>query len=304
MKEAVIAVFSGLFSPEQMKQNEPMNNHTSFRIGGNADVFITPYNYEQVRMIVRICDRYNIEYFVIGNGSNILVRDKGFRGVIISLDRNMSSFEIINSTQIKADAGALLSAIANAALDNSLDGFEFASGIPGTIGGAIYMNAGAYGGEIKDVFVCADVLTKDGQIRTITANEIEFGYRTSNVQKEGMIVLNATIQLNKGDYNSIKEKIRDFNKRRADKQPLGKPSAGSTFKRPEGYFAGKLIMDSGLRGFKIGGAQVSEKHCGFIINNGGATAEDIINLISHIKNVVLKNYGITLEPEIRIIGEG
>ncbi|MDR2903285.1 MAG: UDP-N-acetylmuramate dehydrogenase [Clostridiales bacterium] len=303
MKQDFVIALGALYAPEQMKKNEPMAKHTSFKAGGCADIFVSPADHEQLKRTIRLCLRFGMPYFVIGNGSNILVRDKGFRGVVISIDKAMSAVELLADDRIKAEAGAQLSAVANFALKQGLAGFEFAGGIPGTVGGAVYMNAGAYGGEMKDVFASAEVMTADGAIRTITADEIDFGYRKSKVQQDGLIVLSCVIALTKGDPEAIKEKMRDFSRRRADKQPLEKASAGSTFKRPEGHFAGKLIMDSGLGGFQIGAAQVSEKHCGFVINNGGATAADILNLMTHVRGVVYQNYGVTLEPEVRIIGE-
>jgi len=286
--------------PEQIKQNEPMSNHTTFKIGGAARFFITPYNTNEVFNIINECHRTDTKYIVIGNGSNLLFADEGYDGVVIST-KKIDFCELVSDTAIKAGAGANLSKIANCALDNSLSGFEFASGIPGSLGGAVYMNAGAYNGEIRDVFESAEVLDSDGNIKTLTLNDMAFGYRKSIAQKDKLIILSAVINLQKGDYMEIKNNMLSFNKQRAEKQPIEKPSAGSAFKRPPGHFAGKLIMDCGFRGYTIGGAQVSEKHCGFIINKGGATAQDVLELINHIIKTVQERYGIVLEPEIKVI---
>ncbi len=302
MKEAIVSTLYELFPREQIKLNEPMKNHTSFKTGGNADVFIIPRNVAELRVAVRFCNNESLPYYVIGNGSNLLVRDKGFRGVIISTEA-LKGCKVINETEVEIEAGCLLAYAAKIALKHNLSGFEFASGIPGTFGGAVCMNAGAYDGEIKNVFVSGEVLMPNGSIAKLSADEMGFGYRTSNVQKNGWIVLSGVIGLLPGNYPDINAKMLELNKRRHDKQPLEKPSAGSTFKRPEGYFAGKLIMDSSLRGFSIGGAQVSEKHCGFVINNNGATSDDIIKLIEHVKKVVFDKQGVVLEPEVKIIGE-
>ena len=239
---------------------------------------------------------------MLGNGSNLLVSDSGYRGVIIQMDRNMGDIEL-KGTEIRACAGALLSSVAAAARKASLTGFEFAGGIPGTLGGAVVMNAGAYGGEMKDVLREVTVMTKEGDIRVIPSDRLELGYRTSIIKKAGYLVLEAVISLEKGDPQAIQEKTKELASKRTEKQPLDYPSAGSTFKRPEGYFAGKLIMDSGLRGFRVGGAQVSEKHCGFVINTGGATAKDVKELMDHVIRTVKEKYNITLEPEVKFLGE-
>lgn len=282
--------------------DEPMSQHTTFRIGGPADVFVMPENYEQIREVLRLCKEEKLPFFVLGNGSNLLVSDSGYRGVIIQMDRNMEEIRL-DGEEIHACAGALLSSVAVAARNASLTGFEFAGGIPGTIGGAAVMNAGAYGGELKDVLKEVTVMTREGEILTIPAEKMEMGYRTSIIKTAGYLVLEAVISLKKGDEEAIRATMKDLSERRTEKQPLDYPSAGSTFKRPEGYFAGKLIMDSGLRGYRVGGAQVSEKHCGFVINAGGATAEDVRSLMDHVIQVVREKYGVTLEPEVKFLGD-
>ena len=287
---------------ENVMKDEPMKKHTTFRIGGPADVFVMPRTIEEVSKALEICRQEQLPYFILGNGSNLLVSDQGYRGVIIQLDRNMEEITV-DGTEIRAAAGALLSSIAVAARRASLAGFEFAGGIPGTLGGAVVMNAGAYGGEMKDVLKEVTVMTGNGEIRVIPASELEMGYRTSIIKKAGYLVLGATISLKEGNLEEIKALTRELSEKRTSKQPLEFPSAGSTFKRPEGYFAGKLIMDSGLRGYQIGGARVSDKHCGFVINAGDATAQDVVALIDHVTEVVREKYGVTLEPEVKFLGD-
>lgn len=302
MKEEMRQKFIGIFGNNRVLFDEPMSQHTTFRIGGPADVFVMPENYEQIREVLRLCREEKLPFFVLGNGSNLLVSDSGYRGVIIQMDRNMEEIRL-DGEEIHACAGALLSSVAVAARNASLTGFEFAGGIPGTIGGAAVMNAGAYGGELKDVLKEVTVMTREGEILTIPAEKMEMGYRTSIIKTAGYLVLEAVISLKKGDEEAIRATMKDLSERRTEKQPLDYPSAGSTFKRPEGYFAGKLIMDSGLRGYRVGGAQVSEKHCGFVINAGGATAEDVRSLMDHVIRVVREKYGVTLEPEVKFLGD-
>ena len=302
MNEAVKQKFCQVLGKEQVLFEEPMKSHTTFRIGGPAEVFIMPKSIKQVQMAVEICQEEQIPYFILGNGSNLLVSDRGYRGVIIQMDRNMGEIQV-EGTEIQAAAGALLSSIAVAARRESLTGFEFAGGIPGTLGGAVVMNAGAYGGEIKDVLKEVTVMDGDGKIFTLPASELEMGYRTSIIKTAGYLVLSARITLSRGKEEDIKARTRELSEMRTQKQPLDYPSAGSTFKRPEGYFAGKLIMDSGLRGYSVGGAMVSEKHCGFVINKGNATAEDVVSLMKHVTEVVQEKYGVTLEPEVKFLGE-
>ncbi|MDO4518758.1 MAG: UDP-N-acetylmuramate dehydrogenase [Eubacteriales bacterium] len=302
MTKSLKEIFIDILGEERVLSDEPMKNHTTFRIGGNADYFLIPDSIDSVKEIINICKESNMPYFILGNGSNLLVSDKGYRGVVIQLYKNVSSISIEENV-INAEAGALLSSIAAQARNASLTGFEFAGGIPGTIGGAVVMNAGAYGGEMKDVLVSATVLTDKGEIKEIPVEELELGYRTSVVKTAGYIVLGAKIRLQKGDIEAIKARMKELTDMRTSKQPLEFPSAGSTFKRPEGYFAGKLIMDSGLRGYQVGGAQVAEKHCGFVINRGDATAQDVVTLMNDVISKVKEKYGVTLEPEVKFLGE-
>lgn len=286
---------------EAIALNEPMSKHTTFRIGGNADMFVSP-EIGQVPQIIAMAKEYQIPVTIIGNGSNLLVGDKGIRGLVVSFGK-AADYVNAEGKRITAGAGALLSKIAAEALKNSLAGFEFAAGIPGTLGGALVMNAGAYGGEMKDVLVSAKVLTKEGEVKELSAEELDLSYRHSCIPEKEYIVLEATIELQEGNEESIREIMGDFRNRRVDKQPLEYPSAGSTFKRPEGYFAGKLIQDADLRGYTVGGAQVSEKHCGFVINKGGATAADVCQLIADVKEKVYDKFQVELEPEVKMIGE-
>lgn len=282
--------------------DEPMSRHTTFRVGGPADFFVTPKAKEEVRDVVRICKEAGMPYYIIGNGSNLLVSDAGYRGVIVQIYKEMNEVKV-EGDLVKAQAGALLSGIAAKAMGAELSGFEFASGIPGTIGGACVMNAGAYGGEMKDVLESVTVLTGEGKIIELGRNELELGYRTSVIAKKGYIVLGAVLKLERGDGEKIKTYMDELKEKRVTKQPLEYPSAGSTFKRPEGYFAGKLIEDAGLRGFQVGGAQVSEKHCGFVINRDHATAADIMELMRQVQIRVKENSGVDLEPEVKRLGD-
>ena len=302
MKEEIRPKFCELIGKERVLFEEPMSRHTTFRIGGPAEVFLMPESYGQIQKILKLCQKEKIPFFILGNGSNLLVSDSGYRGVIIQMDRNMGEIRL-EGNEIRACAGALLSSIAAAAKKASLTGFEFAGGIPGTLGGAVMMNAGAYGGEMKDVLKEVTVMDAEGDIIVLPADKLEMGYRTSIIKTAGYLVLEAVISLEKGREEEIQAKMKELADRRVEKQPLEFPSAGSTFKRPEGYFAGKLIMDSGLGGYRIGGAQVSEKHCGFVINAGGATAKDVVELMDHIINTVKEKFGVTLEPEVRFLGD-
>jgi UDP-N-acetylmuramate dehydrogenase len=287
---------------EQILLNESMKKHTSFRIGGPADIMVVPHDTEQVKTAIEIFKAHNIPYFIMGRGSNLLVRDKGIRGGVIKLADGFSKAKVTDR-QIQAQAGILLSSLSNLALRAELTGLEFTSGIPGTLGGAVAMNAGAYGGEIKDVIEKVIVLDENQKVLSFTNSEMNFGYRKSIVQNTKMIVLEVYMTLEKGNYQESKEKIKELTKRRREKQPLNYPSAGSTFKRPVGYYAGKLIQDSGLKGMRVGNAQISELHSGFIINMGDATAEDVIKLIEKVKTRVYDRFGVNLEPELKIIGE-
>lgn len=299
---SIIEWLTARIPEENIKQNEPMKAHTSFKIGGEADVFVSPTTKEQLVDVINICKTHQVPYYIIGNGSNLLVSDKGFRGVIIEVSKNLSAIRV-EDNRIVAQSGALLARIAKVAEGESLTGFEFAHGIPGTLGGAVTMNAGAYDGEISHVIVSAEVIDEAGSIKILSKDELELGYRTSIIQKKGYIVLEATIQLQQGIQENITARMKELAQKRRDKQPLEYPSAGSTFKRPVGHFAGKLIMDSGLRGFAIGGAKVADKHCGFVINSDEATFEDVMNLIEHIQHVVKDKFQVDLEPEVRVIGE-
>ena len=302
MNSEIRKMFCDLLGEDRVFTEEAMSQHTTFKIGGPADYFLMPDKGEDVGRVIKICKEKEIPYFILGNGSNLLVGDGGYRGAVIQIYRNMSSVTV-EGNEITAQAGALLSAVAAAAKNASLTGFEFAGGIPGTIGGAVVMNAGAYGGEMKDVLTEVTVMNAEGDIFTLPTEELELGYRTSIIKTAGYIVLEAKIRLKEGDPEVIRETMKDLTIRRTTKQPLEYPSAGSTFKRPEGYFAGKLIMDSGLAGYQVGGAQVSEKQCGFVINAGDATARDVRTLMDNVRDIVYKKYGVTLEPEVKFLGE-
>lgn len=300
-KKDIKRIFSDNENIGKVLLDEPMKNHTSFKIGGPADIMIIPGNEKELIEGIKICKDNNINYYIMGNGSNLLVSDKGIEGVVIKISEEFGDI-VVNDTTIKAESGALLTVVSKKALKNSLTGLEFASGIPGSIGGAITMNAGAYGGEMKDIVTKVRCLNGDGNIVEYSNEEMKFRYRKSRVEEEGLIVLSVEMELEKGDYKTIEERMRELTEKRTSKQPLHLPSAGSTFKRPEGYFAGKLIDDSGLRGIRHGGAQVSEKHCGFIVNIDKATSEDVRTLIRTVQKIVKDNYGVELETELKIIG--
>jgi len=279
---------------------EPMKAHTTFRIGGPADIYVEPA-YSDIADILLFLKGENVPFTVIGNGSNLLVSDAGIEGVVIALGKKSSAITISGDT-IVAEAGALLSTVANAAADAGLTGLEFASGIPGSLGGAVYMNAGAYGGEIKDVLESATVINADLEKQIFTPEDLDLSYRHSILMEKGGFVTDVTIKLAQGNKDEIKGRIEEIRNQRVSKQPLNYPSAGSTFKRPEGYFAGKLIDDAGLRGYSVGGAQVSEKHCGFVINKDNATASDVLKLMHNVDDIVYNKFGVHLTPEVRIIG--
>ena len=295
-------MFCMTLGSDNVRLHEPMKKHTTFRIGGPADYYLCPHSTEELQKILQICRENKLEFFILGNGSNLWVSDKGYRGVVIQLWKNFSDIETEDNT-ITVKAGALLSKVAAEALEESLTGMEFASGIPGTMGGAVMMNAGAYGGEMKDIIREVTVLTREGELLTLSKEEMNFGYRTSVVKEKGYVVISAELQLRKGDREEIRKVMDELKERRVTKQPLDMPSAGSTFKRPEGYFAGKLIMDAGLRGFSVGGAQISEKHCGFVVNKGDATAADVLGLIGEVQKRVQEKFGVALEPEVKFLGE-
>lgn len=279
---------------------EPMKNHTSFRIGGPADIFVSVTSEDEITGSLSFFSQHDIPVTVIGNGSNLLVSDRGIEGAVVCISKGFSAVEC-NVNEICAQSGALLSRIANTALEHSLTGVEFASGIPGTVGGAVVMNAGAYGGEMKDCVVTTRYVDSNGTICTCTGDEHKFGYRKSRFTN-GEIILSVTLSLQNGSRDDIKETMRSLAEKRRDKQPLEYPSAGSTFKRPEGAYAAKLIDDAGLRGYSVGDAAVSDKHCGFVINKGNASFEDVITLMKHIQLTVSEKFGYILEPEVRILG--
>lgn len=301
IEEKIYQLLEAAAGTDHIYREEPMKNHTTFRIGGNAEVFAAPDSADGIERVLQICREENIPCTVIGNGSNLLVGDRGVCGVVLQIYRNYASIRI-EGTDLYVQAGALLGQTAAAAAREGLTGLEFASGIPGTIGGAAAMNAGAYGGEMKDVLVWVKAIDRDGYVRQYAAAELELGYRTSRIQKEALVVLEVKLTLQQGDPVKIRERMEELKEQRVAKQPLEYPSAGSTFKRPEGYFAGKLIMDAGLRGFSVGDAQVSEKHCGFVINRGNATAADVMALVSQVQTIVEEKFGVRLELEVRRIG--
>lgn len=302
MTDRISRRFCEIVGENKVLEQEPMARHTTFRIGGPADYFVELGNIEQIRAAIQVCREENLPWFVLGRGSNLLVSDKGYRGVILSIYKDFQKTEIQGET-VTVQAGVLLTTLSGKVLDASLTGLEFASGIPGTIGGAVVMNAGAYGGEMKDIVRKVTVLDQDGEVRTLTCGEMQFGYRTSLAKKKGYIVLGAELTLKQGEKEKIREEMQALKAKRIEKQPLEFPSAGSTFKRPEGYFAGKLIMDAGLRGAAVGGAQVSEKHCGFVVNTGNATAADVRELMRQVQGKVQEQFGVHLEPEVRFLGE-
>lgn len=281
--------------------DESMKNHSTFKIGGTADLFLTPQSTDDAVKAVSILKSRGIPFFVLGNGSNLLVGDRGIRGAVLCLAK-ADGFEI-NGTNIRADAGITLARLANEAAKNSLTGLEFAAGIPGTLGGGIVMNAGAYGGELCDVVTRVRYIDEAGELCECGADECSFAYRTSRFQDSNLTIIGCDIELSRGDESKIRARMQELKQQRSEKQPLDKPSAGSAFKRPEGFFAAKLIDDCGLRGVSVGGAAVSEKHTGFIVNNGDATAADVRALIEYVRKTVLEKTGVSLTPEIRFVGE-
>lgn len=287
---------------DNILKNEPMSAHTTIQAGGPADIFVTPYDTDNAIEIIDLCKENGFPYFVIGRGSNVIVRDGGLRGVVISTTERMKSIKV-SGTLIEVEAGALLSKIANTALESNLTGFEFASGIPGSAGGAVTMNAGAYGRQMEDVVLNSTAIDNMGNVIIMQNKEHKFSHRNSIFQQPGWIVLKTVFKLEKGDGTEIKAKMDELNQSRKEKQPLEMPSAGSVFKRPAGNFAGKLIEDCGLKGYSIGGAQISERHAGFIINRCSATASDIISLISYVQQTVLEKTGVQLVPEVKILGD-
>ena len=302
MKPGFFKQLCEIAGKENVRTDEPMKQHTTFRIGGAADYFVSPQTTDQIKNIIDLCKSEEMPWYVIGNGSNLLVSDRGFRGVIIQLFKNFSDLRV-EGDRLYVQAGTLLSRTAKKALEASLTGFEFAAGIPGTIGGAVVMNAGAYGGEMRDIIETVTVLDETGAQHVLSVEELELGYRTSCILKKHYIVTQAVLKLAAGEEQAIRARMKELATQRAEKQPLEYPSAGSTFKRPEGYFAGKLIMDAGLRGYRVGGAQVSQKHCGFVVNTGNATAQDVRTLIADVSAEVDRQFQVKLEPEIKMLGE-
>ncbi len=299
-KEKVYNDLCDIAGDGAVMRDEPMSRHTTFRVGGPADFLVTP-DMDSLPKVTEYCMELDIPCLIIGNGSNLLSADGGVIGVVVEVGKAMAEISV-EGTFIKAGAGALLSAVAAEAARQSLTGMEFAAGIPGSAGGAAVMNAGAYGGEMKDILSSVTVLTPEGEIKEIPGSELDLSYRHSIIPEKEYIVMSVTYSLEEGRQEDILARMEELRNKRASKQPLEYPSAGSTFKRPEGYFAGKLIEDAGLRGYSIGGAQVSEKHCGFVINRGDATAADIRALMSHIQETVKEKFGVELEPEVKMIG--
>ena len=287
----------------KIKYNEPMNKYTTIKVGGNADVLVIPENIQDVINTLKFAKENNIPVTIIGNGSKLLVLDKGIRGIVIKFGSKFSNIEI-SGEYITVDAGMTLPRLAIIAKDNSLSGLEFAAGIPGNVGGAVYMNAGAYGSEMSKVIEQVTYIDEDLNIKTVTNEECKFGYRKSIFRDAKKVILSAKLKLNSGNKEEIEETMKQNNEARKTKQPLEYPNAGSTFKRPEGYFVGKLIDDLGLKGYQIGDAQVSTKHSGFIVNKGNASAKDVTELINYIKEKVLESYNVKLEEEIIVLGEG
>ncbi len=288
---------------EQVRLKETMEAHTSLHIGGKADYFVTPTATDEIKQLVSLCRQENIPYYIMGNGSNLLVSDQGYHGLILQLGEEFSKVWVKDGCRMTAQAGILLARLANTAAEHSLTGLEFASGIPGSLGGAVTMNAGAYDGEMKHCLTGARALDEEGNVIELNREELELGYRTSVLQKKNLILLEADLRLSEGDTAAIRQRMNELNAQRREKQPLDKFSAGSTFKRPPGYFAGKLISEAGLRGYRVGGAAVSEKHCGFLINLDHATAEDFAKLIEDVTRIVEDKFGVRLEPEVKFLGD-
>lgn len=300
ISEAIINSLQSLLGEENVLVSEPMKKHTTFRIGGEADVFVRIDSKELLARVLRYLGQVEVPYYVLGNGSNLLVPDEGYRGVILEIGDKISEVTVDGDALI-CQAGAPMAKVARTALEHGLTGFEFAAGIPGTIGGGVVMNAGAYGGELKNVVTQVTVLDRSGEELVFDNAAMEFGYRSSLIKRYPYIVTEVRVQLENGDKDVIKEKMDDLSARRREKQPLEYPSAGSTFKRPEGYFAGALIQEAGLKGYSVGGARVSQKHSGFVINTGDATAADVQELMAHVQKTVKEKFGVVLEPEVIVL---
>jgi UDP-N-acetylmuramate dehydrogenase len=301
MNDGIVNRLKSIVGETNVRVNEPMKNHTTFKIGGSARVFVTPEKPEQIQDIVNLGREQTVPIHIIGNGSNLLVSDEGVEGIVVAVFGKLAGYDICDTT-INVQAGMSLIALSNIAADAGLSGLEFASGIPGSVGGAIYMNAGAYDGQMSDVVVNVTVIDGDNNIEVLSAEDLDFGYRSSIIAKKNMIVLSARLQLTRANEIAIKSRMNEFSELRKLKQPLEYPSAGSTFKRPEGYFAGKLISDAGLKGYTVGGAQVSEKHAGFIVNTGNATAKDVVALCDYVTAQVFEKNGVKLELEVKKLG--
>lgn len=301
--EDIYSKIQKIIVKERVFKNVKMGKYTSFRTGGSSEILLIIEQIDELKQILSLLTKENVPHILLGNGSNILVKDGGYRGVIIKLGDKFNEIEV-NGKNITAYAGARISTVAKEAMENSLTGMEFASGIPGSVGGGVYMNAGAYGGEIQDIIQSVKAISKDGSKEyELSQEEMKFNYRHSIFHENGDIIISAVFKLEKGDRNFISSEMKQLMSRRNEKQPVNLPSAGSFFKRPEGYFAGKLIQDSGLKGLSVGGAQVSPLHAGFIVNNGEATATDILDLMRLVQNTVFDKFGVKLEPEVRILGD-
>lgn len=294
-------LFSKIYKDSQIQLDAKMSENIYFKVGGPVDILLTPNTVQQLKDAITICKKNKIPFYVIGNGSNLLVKDGGIRGVVIKLSE-LNKIERVGN-KIIAECGALLKDVSTEAVKGALSGFQFACGIPGSVGGAVFMNAGAYDGEISFVIESAEVLDENQEIIVLTKEQLNLGYRQSIVMEKGYVVLSATFNLTPGDKEKIQARVDELTTRREERQPLEYPSAGSTFKRPEGYFAGKLIEDAGLKGFTIGGASVSDKHAGFVVNNGNGTAKDVLDVIYHVRDEVKRQFGVDLYPEVRILGE-
>lgn len=302
MEDLFLKDLSKILIPEQIRLKEPMSRHTTLHIGGVAEYMIMPSSVEEIKQVLLLCKNNNMPFYIMGNGSNLLVSDLGYRGLIIKLTERFSKITVTEEGIVHAQAGVLMSKLSSVIARHELTGFEFGAGIPGTLGGAVAMNAGAYGGEIKQILISAIVIDQEGEVHTIDNDSLQLGYRSSILQKKDLCLLEATMRFSKGERRQILDKIHELNSLRLLKQPLDKYSAGSTFKRPEGYFAGKLISDAGLKGYQIGGAAVSDKHCGFLINKDNATAKDFMTLINEVVKIVEGKFGVILEPEVKILG--
>lgn len=303
----LVEELNNIMGQENVCEKELMKNHTTFRIGGPADILVSPATDRSLIEGIRLCQSRKVPFYIIGNGSNLLVGDRGFRGVIFKICKNLNAVTMEESDAgeklyVKAGAGCMLAKLAKEVSAAGYTGFEFATGIPGTLGGAVAMNAGAYGGEMKQIIRSARIVDPSGDIRELALDALELGYRKSRIQTEQLIVLSVSMEFQKGDVQAILRKVDELSQQRKEKQPLEYPSAGSTFKRPEGYFAGKLIQDAGLRGYQVGDAQISEKHCGFVINKGNASARDVMQLMKDVQDKVMEQFGVLLEPEVRLTG--